>query len=74
MQEKIDINTEAFIQSAAMQMKAHNPPASVWSAPSISAPAITILIMLVSTGGTIGKKLQVALVSFSGRFVLPDDS
>lgn len=47
----MDINTEAFIQSAAMQIKAQNAPGSFrsrqTSAPSIYKSAIIFLIMLV---------------------------
>lgn len=69
------INTEAFIQSAAMQMKGHNAPGSVGSrqtsAPSIYTSAIIFLIMLLFTGAAIWKKLSVVLVRFSRCFVFP---
>lgn len=75
---KIDMNTEAFIQSAEMQMKAHNAPGSIgsrrMSAPSIYTSAIIFLIMLVFTRAAIWKKLSAVLVRFSRCLVFPDGS
>lgn len=74
----MDINTEAFIQSGTMQMKAHNAPASAGSrqtsAPSIYTSAITFLIMLGFARAAIWKKLWVVLVRLSPCFVFPDGS